>query len=75
MKVAHIRNRFDLDHINDYTNDGSINEFINAIKRDMCYRLAKRIFDNVEFETEEDLSTNSYIINAKIRIVDKDFRF
>ena len=75
VKVAHIRNRFALDHICAYECDGSLREFTERIKRDMCYRLAERILENVEFETEEDLYTNSYIVNAKIRIVDKDFRF
>ena len=75
VKVERIRKRFDLDYIQYYKNDDGINKFIEDIKRDMCYHLAERIFENVEFETEEDLYTNSYIVNAKIRIVDKDIRF
>lgn len=75
VTVAHIRNRFALDHICAYECDGSLQEFTEHIKQNMCYRLAERILENVEFETEKDLYTNSYIVNAKIRIVDKDFRF
>ncbi len=75
VRVTHIRNRFALDHIPYYDCDGSLQKFMEDVKRDMCYHLAERIFENVEFETEEDLYTNSYIVNAKIRIVDKDFKF
>ena len=75
VKVARIRNRFDLAHIHYYDYHSSLQKFMEDVKRDMCYRLAEQIFENVEFETEEDLYTNSYIVNAKIRIVDKDFKF